>query len=62
MKNLNNLVGLVVFFTIASGAYAHGPSLKIDKRTAAPGEAINVIGEGITPNGKIELTLQGIVH
>jgi len=62
MKNVNKLVGLVVFLTIASSAYGHGPSLKIDKATAAPGEVITVQGEGITVNGEIKLTLQGILQ
>jgi len=62
MKNVISLVGLVVFLTIASSAYGHGPSLKIDKATAAPGEVITVKGEGITVNGEIKLTLQGILQ
>jgi len=62
MKNVNSLVGLVVFLTIASSAYGHGPSLKIDKTTAAPGEVITVKGEGITVNGEIKLALQGILQ
>ena len=58
----NSLVGLVVFLTMASYAYGHGPTLKSDKAAAAPGEVIAVKGEEITANGEIKLALQGILQ
>ncbi|MFQ5928393.1 MAG: hypothetical protein ACE5MK_01750 [Acidobacteriota bacterium] len=60
MEHPKKLVGLVMFWLIGSSLYAHGPKLEIDKTAAAPGEVITVKGEGISRNGAIELTLQGI--
>ena len=57
-----SLLALVIVLLAGSGVHAHGPSLKVDKTAAAPGEAITAKGEGITRNGMIELTLQGILQ
>ena len=59
-KYITQLLSLVAVFLLSSLAFAHGTSLKIDKKAAAPGETITVKGEGIGSNAAITLTLQGM--
>ena len=55
------LIGLALLLAVGSiPAFGHGTSLKTDKASAAPGEAITLKGEGISQNGEIKLTLTGI--
>ena len=62
MKVIEKLAPLLILLGIVSLAYAHGASVKIAEATAAPGDVISVSGEGITANGEIQLTLQGILQ
>ncbi len=62
MKHVYTGVSLLSFLAMAPQIQAHGPSLKIDKPAAAPGEEITIRGEGLTTNGEIQLTLQGILE
>ncbi len=41
-------------------AHAHGPLLRIDKRTATVGDVITINGEGLSDGGEVHLILQGI--
>ena len=59
-KHITRSLSLVVVLLLSSLAFAHGTSLKIDKKAAAPGETITVKGEGIGSNAAITLTLQGM--
>lgn len=54
------LLSLVVVVLANSLAYAHGTSIKIDKKAAAPGETITLKGEGVGSNSVVTLTLQGV--
>ena len=61
MKLTLKLAALTFLMILGSiPTFAHGTSLKIDKASAAPGEAITLKGEGISANGEIKLTLTGI--
>jgi hypothetical protein len=51
-----------LIFAAAGGAEAHGPSLKIDETSLAPGGTLTVRGEGLASNGEIQLTLRGILR
>ncbi len=62
MKVLVKLAPLWTLVGIASLAHAHGASVRIAETTAAPGDTIRVAGEGITENGEIQLSLQGILR
>lgn len=62
MKVLGKLAPLLVLLGVVSLAYAHGASVEIAEATAVPGDVISVSGEGVTANGEIQLTLQGILR
>lgn len=61
MRHTIRHIGISALLLAASvTVFADGPSVEIDKRTAAPGEVIVVRGAGISENGEIKLTLSGI--
>lgn len=61
MRHTIRLLGISALLLASSiTVLGDGPSLKIDKSTAAPGEVIVVKGAGISENGEIKLTLSGI--
>jgi hypothetical protein len=62
MKYLIRLLTFGVILWAGGSAFAHGTSLKLDKKTAAPGETITIKGEGVGSNNAITLTLQGVVQ
>lgn len=62
MKYLIRLLCVSVILGAGSVAFAHGTSLKVDKKTATPGETVTVKGEGIGSNAAITLTLQGVTQ
>jgi len=62
MKHLYTAVSFLLFLAVTPQIHAHGPSLKIDKPAASPGEEITVRGEGLTTNGDVQLTLRGILE
>ena len=62
MKYLIRLLSLSVILWAGSLVFAHGTSLKLDKKSAAPGETITVKGEGIGSNATITITLQGVTQ
>lgn len=59
-KHITRSFSLVVVLLASSLAFAHGTSLKIDKKAAAPGETITLKGEGIGSSAAITITLQGM--
>ncbi|MFQ5738170.1 MAG: hypothetical protein ACE5JX_04115 [Acidobacteriota bacterium] len=62
MKQARPFLTLLALLWVGTWAYAHGPQVRIDKSTAAPGEVLTVSGEGITSNGEIRITLKGILQ
>ena len=52
----------LLFVLTDMGLDAHGPVLRIDKQTAAPGDMITVSGEGLSDGGAVDLTLRGILQ
>ncbi len=62
MKYLIRLLGLGVILLAYVPAFAHGTSLKVDKRAVAGGETVTVKGEGVGSNVAITLTLQGVIR
>lgn len=62
MKYLIRLLSLSMILWAGSEAFAHGTSLKVDKKTAAPGETVTVKGEGIGSNAAITIILQGVAQ
>ena len=58
-----SLIAAGLLFVLTEMALdAHGPVLRIDKQTAAPGDVITVNGEGLSDGGAVDLTLRGILQ
>jgi hypothetical protein len=62
MKHFLLFLGILSILVSGTAVRAHGPSLKLDKTVAASGEEVTIRGEGITKNGEIRLTLQGMLQ